>query len=393
MRKRIRSTLCPNPPGTIATELLTSAETEEFTTTLIAPKNPSAQSEHTSYLYVENCSMTSHDRATRALRGKPVTFLTRGGERDVFEIQREVPPGKPPKAPRVLIKVGIEPTSLQEHEGKIARQALCASYFPIGTVQQEFYLPHKAEILEPSISIQMKILELSDPQTLIFHGGYGERKNRIWTPDDLDVDQDAHTVMSPLVDEATQEDEALPADFVELYDKVTRRTVMRDLSIPYNRKEFLGIQGGPDLHRILTSADTDAEFREKLEELLSAIIFFCSSTKEFLDCMGPNVFLSKRDAEWQYRLFDSMPDCTPQLLAQLRHWFEEQQSGKNLEYQHFADIANAVNIARFLNGVADDLGFEEEERINLHIPPNIDFKAILPELRTVTSRRKQRHAA
>ncbi len=273
-------------------------------------------------------------RSVLKLKERKLQYVGHGAKRVAFALGPDR---------KKVVKIEDAPETEPEAQRKNDYQKLCSSYFLPGTVLPEVHRPHHTGV--PDVSFQDNTRRFNDKSSVVFSGGYAERKP------DLDPG---------------------------LYAKVSRSAILR--KEPYDRRDFLSVQGNANLEKMFVNMDQDPEFRRNLEQLVSGLIFFSQDTGEILDCLGrENVHLYQdQNDDHHYRIIDPIPTGMRPLIPEANDIFEIFNQNKNLGHNEYVDAMNVVDFIRLVNSLADDMNMDPEERIPL-LHEEIDFERFLKE--------------
>ncbi len=264
--------------------------------------------------------------------------IGRGGERDVFGIRHNTLVGK----------IERDLSNEDDRREKKEFQEDCRNFFPAEAVRGEFFAKQNGR--KRSVSIQKMIPEMFLPDRLALQGGYAEKKKNLAT---------------------------------ETYVRVSERSIRRRQSIPYDRSAFLAAHANPELTRLLASVDADAALKEKVEEFLTATLYFAQQTNHGVDCMGASNVIFYPDAHgWHYLLSDPKPPGRGKLLVEGTRALEKYSQGHGLSDDEWVALVNCLNFARIVNSLADELHFNEEEMIHLPVP-RLNFEQLHHDLRII----------
>ena len=301
-----------------------------------------------------NISLDSCACLRRILHGKTgARKIAAGGEREVFLMEN----GK------WVAKVDHKPADTETVIGRKEFQEICRVYFPTDAVHQEVFAHH--ENGDRPIAFQRYMNEMENPHRIVVCGGYAERKR----------------FLSP-----------------ELYAKVSRSAFFQHGM--YDRNDFLKVHGNDHMLKLFRALDSDGDFRQKFSELISAVMWFAEDTGHGIDFMGgeiteeqkengmksnENVILYPDALGWHYSFCDQRAPVAEKLIPIGKYLCHKFTQGARLNRNEMIHLINFVDFIRIVHSFADELGFDESERIPLDISPRIDFGQFQNQVRSIAA--------
>ncbi len=198
------------------------------------------------------------------------------------------------------------------------------------------------------MTVQERVAELGEPSKVALVGGYAE-------------------------------DTELPIE-ANVYRRVTEHLVFnKNPEEVLSREDFVSLQWGSDIKKLLEKADEDEHFKAVLQELIEKAISYTNDTGEILDLAGDdNVILFQKDDVWSYTLVDAQYQGPLKMLSSLKINLEKMANGMDIDEEGVNIVLNAFNYLRTVNGLAEQLG----SRKRIYVPPDvtnleIDFQSLL----------------
>lgn len=273
----------------------------------------------------------------------PLPFIAGGSQCDVFGV-----------TPTVVGKVDRRLSDERERTSRENYFRNCDFFFGADRVIHSFYPPQRGIV--QAVHFQKNIAAiLQNPKTVVLASGYAE-----------DAVQDPNTYIS-----------------------VSESAVLRRGKL--DREAFEWLYRNPHTKKLFTMIRVEMGLRERLEQLLSQIIFFAEKTKQPVDFLGyENLLLHPEESEWHFSINDPRIQLHDRKLLPLgREIFERFRKGdEQWDDMALVYLVNYVNFVRFVNGLADILGFDDTERLSVS-PESVDWEHLLWLLHNFIERRKK----
>ncbi len=159
------------------------------------------------------------------------------------------------------------------------------------------------------------------------------------------------------------------------YASVTEHAIMRKGK--FDLDAFQSLYTNDHMKKLFKTLPTDHAFHERLSQLISQIMYLFEKIKKPVDCIAyDNILLHPEGNEWQYDILDPEIVLDKKLMIEGQKMLEYFASGgKEWTHDMHVFLVNFVDFVRFINGIADLLEFDQQERIKIGYLP-VDWKEL-----------------